>query len=109
MFYITKQEGLYQNKVNFSLVFTCNCKMSYCKLGWLQLKEIVHLECLRCCNGKIKDKKEKLGFKPQTTTSQQSEFFEVQCKLGLRLFFSFSGVVVFICAFSFTDQRCESR
>ena len=25
MIYITKQEGLYQNKVNFSLVSTCNC------------------------------------------------------------------------------------
>ena len=24
MIYITKQEGLYQNKVNFSLVSTCN-------------------------------------------------------------------------------------
>ena len=93
MFYITKQEGLYQNKVNFSLVSTCNCNMSYCKLGWLQLKEIVHLKCLRCCNGKIKTKKKNLGFKPQTSTSQQSEFFEVQCKLGLRLFFSFAGVV----------------
>ena len=27
--YIIKQGGLYQNKVNSSLVFTCNCKMSY--------------------------------------------------------------------------------
>ena len=61
MFYITKQEGLYQNKVNFSLVSTCNCNMSYCKLGWLQLKEIVHLKCLRCCNGKSKTKKKNLG------------------------------------------------
>ena len=25
MIYIIKQEGLYQNKVNSSLVFTCNC------------------------------------------------------------------------------------
>ena len=25
MIYITKQEGLYQNKVSFSLVSTCNC------------------------------------------------------------------------------------
>ena len=31
MIYITKQEGLYQNKVNFSLVSTCNCKMDYCR------------------------------------------------------------------------------
>ena len=30
MIYIIKQEGLYQNKVNFSLVFTGNCKMGYC-------------------------------------------------------------------------------
>ena len=29
MIYITKQEGLYQNKVNSSLVSTCNCKMDY--------------------------------------------------------------------------------
>ena len=29
MIYITKQEGLYQNKVNSSLVFTGNCKMDY--------------------------------------------------------------------------------
>ena len=33
MIYIIKQEGLYQNKVNSSLVFTCNCKMGY----WLLL------------------------------------------------------------------------
>ena len=31
MIYITKQEGLYQNKVNSSLVFTGNCKMDYCR------------------------------------------------------------------------------
>ena len=29
MIYIIKQEGLYQNKVNSSLVITCNCKMGY--------------------------------------------------------------------------------
>ena len=29
MIYIRKQEGLYQNKVNPSLVFTYNCKMGY--------------------------------------------------------------------------------
>ena len=29
MIYIIKQEGLYQNKVNSSLVSTCNCKMDY--------------------------------------------------------------------------------
>ena len=33
MIYIIKQEGLYQNKVNSSLVFTCNCKMGY----WVNL------------------------------------------------------------------------
>ena len=32
MIYITKQEGLYQNKVNSSLVSTCNCKMDYCSI-----------------------------------------------------------------------------
>ena len=30
MICIRKQEGLYQNKVNSSLVSTCNCKMAYC-------------------------------------------------------------------------------
>ena len=30
MIYIIKQKGLYQNQVNSSLVFTCNCKMGYC-------------------------------------------------------------------------------
>ena len=29
MIYIIKQEGLYQNKVNSSIVSTCNCKMGY--------------------------------------------------------------------------------
>ena len=29
MIYIIKQEGLYQNNVNSSLVSTCNCKMAY--------------------------------------------------------------------------------
>ena len=33
MIYITKQEGLYQNKVNSSLVSTCNYKMDYLKKG----------------------------------------------------------------------------
>ena len=32
MIYIIKQEGLYQNKVNSSLVFTGNCKMGYWSL-----------------------------------------------------------------------------
>ena len=31
MIYIIKQEGMYQNKVNSGLVFTCNCKMGYCE------------------------------------------------------------------------------
>ena len=29
MIYVIKQEGLYQNKVNSSLVSTFNCKMGY--------------------------------------------------------------------------------
>ena len=29
MIYIIKQEGLYQNNVNFSLVSTYNCNMAY--------------------------------------------------------------------------------
>ena len=29
MIYIIEQEGSYQNKVNSSLVCTCNCKMGY--------------------------------------------------------------------------------
>ena len=33
MIYITRQEGLYQNKVNSSLVSTCNYKMDYLKKG----------------------------------------------------------------------------
>ena len=37
MIYITKQEGLYQNKVNSSLVFTGNCKMDYSDLLWLDM------------------------------------------------------------------------
>ena len=32
MIYMIKQEGLYQNKVNFSLIFTCNCKIVYCSI-----------------------------------------------------------------------------
>ena len=31
MIYIKKQEGLYQNQVNSSLVSTCNCKMGTLK------------------------------------------------------------------------------
>ena len=27
--YIPKQEGLFQNKLNFNLVSTCNCKLGY--------------------------------------------------------------------------------
>ena len=30
MIYIIKQAGLYQNKVNSSLISNCNCKMGYC-------------------------------------------------------------------------------
>ena len=29
MIYIIKQERLYQNKVNSSIISTCNCKMGY--------------------------------------------------------------------------------
>ena len=29
LIYVIKQGGLYQTKVNSSLVFTCNCKMGY--------------------------------------------------------------------------------
>ena len=29
MIYIIKQGGLYQNKVNSSLISNCNCKMGY--------------------------------------------------------------------------------
>ena len=29
MIYIIKQAGLYQNKVNSSLISNCNCKMGY--------------------------------------------------------------------------------
>ena len=29
LIYIIRQKELYQNKVNSSLVFTCNCKMGY--------------------------------------------------------------------------------
>ena len=29
MIYIIKQDGLFQNKVNSSLVSNCNCKMGY--------------------------------------------------------------------------------
>jgi len=35
MIYIIKQEGLYQNKVNSSLVFTGNCKMGYYRYIYL--------------------------------------------------------------------------
>ena len=38
MIYITKQEGLYQNKVNSSLVFTGNCKMDY----WLATVGVIN-------------------------------------------------------------------
>lgn len=55
-------------------------------------RQIVHLKCLHCCSGKIKDKKEKIAFKPQSSISQQSEFFEVQYKSGLRLFFLLLGL-----------------
>ena len=40
MTYIIKQEGLYQNKVNPNLVFTCNCKMGY----YLYLVRSKHLQ-----------------------------------------------------------------
>ena len=40
MIYIIKQEGLYQNKVNSSLVSNCHCKMGYCAIG-CDLRSIV--------------------------------------------------------------------
>ena len=40
MIYITKQEGLYQNNDNSSLVSTCNCKMDYCKCNYCSSKDI---------------------------------------------------------------------
>ena len=39
MIYVIKQKGLYQNEVNSSLVFTCNCKMA---------TEITRLSCFGC-------------------------------------------------------------
>ena len=36
MAYVIKQEGLYQNKVNSSLVSICNCKMDY---YWTRLRK----------------------------------------------------------------------
>ena len=46
MIYITKQEGLYQNKVNSSLVSTCNCKMDYCRKrnNWEKIMSENHLQ-----------------------------------------------------------------
>ena len=38
MIYITKKKGLYQNKVNFSLVSSCNFKMGYCAF-WVKAKQ----------------------------------------------------------------------
>ena len=38
MIYIKKEEGLYQNKVNSSLVSNCNCKMGYLTLLWQEPK-----------------------------------------------------------------------
>ena len=34
MIYIIKQAGLYQNKVNSSLISNCNCKMGYSCLAF---------------------------------------------------------------------------
>ena len=47
MIYIIKQEGLYQNKVNSSLVFTCNCKMGYYLGEW---DKKVSLLCPMLCH-----------------------------------------------------------
>ena len=34
LIFIIKQDGLYQNKVNSSLISTCNCKMLYLRILW---------------------------------------------------------------------------
>ena len=38
MIYIIKKKGLYQNKVNFSLVSSCNFKMGYYAF-WVKAKQ----------------------------------------------------------------------
>ena len=37
MIYMIKQEGLYQNKVNFSLISPSNCKIVYCSIVLTEL------------------------------------------------------------------------
>ena len=45
LIYIIKQEGLFQNKVNSSLVFTWNCKMGY----WHVLFLLTNILSAHCC------------------------------------------------------------
>ena len=51
MIYIIKQEGLYQNKVNSSLVFTCNRKMGDCLNGYQRhnVRGNKAINCLLIC------------------------------------------------------------
>ena len=46
MIYIIKQEGLYQNKVISSLVFTCNCKVG-CKTSLWSLSSYICTFCIQ--------------------------------------------------------------
>ena len=41
MIYLIKQEGLYQNKVNSSLIFSRNCKMDY----WKTIRKLINTFC----------------------------------------------------------------
>ena len=52
MIYIIKKKSLYQNKVNFSLVSSCNSKMGYCAF-WVKAKQTnltiyIILTLMRC-------------------------------------------------------------
>ena len=62
MMYIIKQEGFYQNKVNSSLVSTCNCKMGY--------------STTRCALNNRSfslSRNRKLNWKPSSGRSQENE------------------------------------
>ena len=41
MIYVIKQEGLYQNKVNSSLIFSRNCKMDH----WKTIRKLINTFC----------------------------------------------------------------
>ena len=55
MIYIIKQAGLYQNKVNSSLISNCNCKMGYSTvsviLRHLNFNDVTEVELDLRCNG----------------------------------------------------------